>query len=187
MTYIKPANADNIPLAMHINIEPAVPADIPRIRELMELSMECIQDPDWFVDDDVECIERHICQPRYGYILKYLLEGRFVGYLMVHKPGSDKDNLAAHLNLPKEEYSSVVHIESVCVDPSCRGMGIFRSLMHAAVEKERMDPSTRYLMGTVHPENSFSKNVFLVENFQVLETTFKYGGKLRDILYLRLR
>ena len=170
---------------MSYRIELAVERDVPRIRELMVLSRELLPDPDWFVDDDEAYLLRHIRLE--GYILKYMQDDRCSGYLMVHKPGFDKSNLGAHLHLPLREYPSVTHMESTCVDPVCRGQGIFRILMHAAVEKERMDPATKYLMGTVHPQNVYSKRIFLEEGFHILETTLKYGGKIRDIMVLQLR
>ena len=46
----------------------AVEADAPRIRQLMDLAVNALPSRDWFVDDDLPYILRHMEEE--GYILK---------------------------------------------------------------------------------------------------------------------
>lgn len=161
----------------------AVEADAPRIRQLMELSVISLPSRDWFVDDDLPYILRHMEEE--GYILKYLTDDQVLaGYVMVRWPGASPDNLGCYLDLPPEEYRSVAHIESTSVDPAFRGQKIFRSLLGAAIGKERDDPGIRYLMATVHPDNRYSKDILSEAGFISAAAVRKYGGLDRIVMYM---
>ena len=166
-------------------IRPAVNADAEAIDHIMQFTTQNLTNRDWFFDDDIHFIRRHIDSEE-GYTLKYMVDGEIAGFLIIRYPGSAADNLGRYLDLTDEQLATVAHMESVCVLPQYRGRRIFQQLMQRALQIERAKGRTRYFMGTAHPDNQYSMNVFLHHGFGIAKTIRKYDNWLRNVLLLEL-
>ena len=171
------------------NIYLATREDIKEIKEIMDVAMNLLEHKEWYVPDDEEFLERHIDAE--GYILKYEVEERenstqIAGFLVVRYPKKAKDNLRVYL--PEEEAvlpEEVEHMESAAVLPKFRGQHIQQKLLAYAENMER-EKGTKYLMGTVHPDNVYSLGSLEREGYSCLLETEKYGGLKRKIVAKKL-
>ena len=166
-----------------LTINRASHEDVPEIMEIMEAACRLLKDKAWFFMDDEETIRRHIEEK--GFTLKAEADGRIAGFLSVRFPGTDGDNLGPHLGLSQEERMAVAHMEAAAVRPDCRGRGIQKSLMCKAEELLR-DMPYRYLMGTAHPDNTYSVNNFLRLEYDIVDEGLKYGGLPRYVFCKRV-
>ena len=166
------------------NIRIAVPSDGPALLRIMEAAVKNLQQRDWFLDDDLDFIMRHIDGPD-GYTLKYVVDGVIAGFLIVRYPGISDINLGHYLNLSEEDLLLAAHMESAGVLPEFRGQKIMYQLLSAAIEHEKQS-STKYLFVTVHPDNIYSKNNLISVGFQPIVTLKKYGDWLRTVMYMNL-
>ncbi len=166
-------------------IQPATAADVETIDRIMQFTAQNMKNRDWFFDDDIHFIRRHINSEE-GYTLKYMVDGEIAGFLIIRYPGGDDDNLGRYLNLNDEQLQTVAHMESTCVLPQYRGRRIFQQLTARALEIERAKGHTRYFMGTAHPDNQYSMNIFLQSGFSVYKTVRKYDNWLRNVMLLEM-
>ncbi len=166
------------------DIRLAVPSDIGTIRNMMDVAVRRLPSRDWYVDDDVDYISRHIDGPD-GYTLIYMVEGRDAGFLLIHHPGISEKNLGRYLSLPDQELTAVTHMESSCVLPEYQGRHILSLLLEEAIVLERA-AGCRYVMSTVHPDNIFSKNSHLRLGFEEVTTVRKYNGWMRTVMLMRI-
>ena len=166
-------------------IQYATPEDVEAINAIMRFTAENIPNRDWFYDDDIDFIRRHI-NGEEGYTLKYTVDGVIAGFLIIYYPGSAEDNLGREMDLSDEELQYVAHMESTCVLPQYRGRRIFQQLTERALEIERAKGRTRYFMGTAHPDNQYSMNIFLRNGFSIYKTVRKYDNWLRNVMLLRM-
>ena len=71
------------------SIQPATPADAETIDRIMQFTTQNMQSRDWFYDDDIDFIRRHI-NSESGYTLKYVVDGQIAGFLN-GRAGGDAD------------------------------------------------------------------------------------------------
>ena len=158
----------------------AMADDIEEIQAVMETGLETTENKEWYVTDDRAFIERHI--EAEGYILKYVINNRIAGFLIVRRPMFAEDNLGKNLSDWTEEMlTKVSHMESVAVLPEFRGQKIQKKLLMAAEEIERKQ-GMRYLMCTVHPDNRYSAGNLEQLGYRAVLETEKYGGLQRKIV-----
>ena len=69
--------------------------------------------------------------------------------------------------------------------PEYRGMRLQAILMEAA-EQELAVKGYRYMMCTVHPDNSFSRNNMVRQGYRAVCRKEKYGGRIRDVMLKEL-
>ena len=181
--------------------------DVPRIRELMDLSVQNLPVREWFLDDDIQEIRKLIAQE--GYTLLYeeacppdpmsetkeaeekrglpeQAETVTAGFLEIKHPGLSENNLGRYLHLPDEELAAACHLESVSVDPAFRGRGIFRQLIAEALVLEREVYHMRHVLSTVHPDNIFSRRNMEEAGLEGVLTCPMYSGWMRMLMYRRL-
>ena len=147
--------------------------DVPKIMEIMETANRLVKDEEWFFMDTEEFTRQHIEEK--GFTLKAEEDGCMAGFLSVRFPGEEHDNLGVHLSLSDEEMKQVAHMETAAVLPEYRGRGIQKSLMCKAEEILR-DMPYHYLMGTAHPDNTYSVNNFLKLEYDIVDEGLKYVG-----------
>jgi len=166
------------------HIQYASQEDAEEIMSVMMSGLASAKNKDWYVADDLEFVKRHIAKE--GYTLKYVEHGEIAGFLIVRHPGMGKDNLGSYLeDISEEEFYKVTHMESAAVLPKYQGQGIQHKLMARAEEIER-ERGTVYLMGTVHPDNIYSRGNLEKLGYDCLLTTEKYGGLMRNIMCKRI-
>ena len=158
--------------------------DVDEIRTIMEIGLATTKNKEWYVTDDREFIERHIAEE--GYILKYSMDDKVAGFLLVRHPMLAEDNLGRYLDNWKEELLlKVAHMESAAVLPEFRGQKIQKKLLMEAEEIENKR-GMHYLMCTVHPDNCYSVDNLEQRGYKTILETEKYGGLRRKILYKKL-
>ena len=141
-----------------------------------------------------------------GYTLKYIIDGELAAFLIVRHPREAEDNLGQELwkmfvevsperqgehvainRMPadrstrQELLQRTAHMESAAVAPSHRGKGLQRKLLARAEEIE-IARGTKYLMATVHPDNSYSLRNLEAAGYQCVLETEKYGGLRRKVM-----
>lgn len=161
-----------------LEIEYATLEDVPDIMMIMETACQLTKDAKWYSKDDEEFVKRHLEEE--GFTLKAMKNGEIAGFLIVRYPGDAKDNLGEYIGLDEAHKREVAHMESAAVLPKYKGLGIQRCLMLYG-ENILKKQSYRYLMGTAHPENTYSVNNFLKLDYEIVTEVEKYGGLPRYV------
>ncbi len=107
---------------------------------------------------------------------------RLVAYGSVGFLGAFEENLGWDLGLAEEEVLLCATLDTIVVDPDCRGMGIQRELIRRCVEYAREKQPGCRILATVAPDNIYSLRNVQAEGFEILAQKEKYGGKERYIL-----
>lgn len=87
-------------------------------------------------------------------------------------------NLAKDFDiLPSKTFT----FDAVYVKPEYRGYGLQSKFIKIAI-KEAEKENVSYILATVSPTNQHSLQNFLSAGFNIVKQTYKYGGKLRDLI-----
>lgn len=167
----------------HITIRQAAQQDTDVILSIMRTVSGKLEDPSVYVTDDEEFIKKHITERGFSCLAE--CDGKAVGFLIVHIPGSGEENLGRDVPLPEKELAYTAHMESAAVLPQYRGHGIQRMLMMEA-EKELKRKGFHYAAGTVSPDNPYSMNNCLMLGYMTAAVKPKYGGLMRNIILKQL-
>ena len=143
---------------MEFNIEKASQEDACLFAEIILKVWEEMEQKEWFVADAPD------------YTREKLLEGKGMGYKAVE----------AESGTPAER-QKVAHMETAVVLSRYRGNHLQYRMMQEG-EGDLRQRGYRYLMCTIHPENTFSLSNALKQGYQIMATKEKYGGYLRHIL-----
>ncbi len=139
-------------------------------------------DKTWFaMDDDDVIMKRFQEKTAFVYTAKESETGRLAGIFMVTVPGLSEENLGHDLGFSEEDLLKSVHMDTAVILPDYRGNGLQARLMEKA-EADCTRQGYVYLLCTIHPENRFSLQNARKLGYQVVKTTFKYGGLPRNIL-----
>ncbi len=166
----------------HFKIEIATEQDIEIITKIIQTVLNQMPDNDWFAADNGEHV-RQILANGLGkcYQAIEIKTGKTAGIFIVAFPGENDENLGHDIGLKPHQLKLVAHMDSAAVLPQYRGHNLQLLLMKQA-ENDLKIAGYRYLMCTIHPDNVYSKNAALSQNYKVMMTKEKYGGYLRDIL-----
>ncbi|RJP80893.1 MAG: hypothetical protein C4522_06720 [Desulfobacteraceae bacterium] len=124
-----------------------------------------------------------------GFIIGVLVENELVAFRNVYYPdATDQEwNLGSDIGFSKEECRRSVNFQMVCVHPLYRGNNLAYKMNCQAIrlirEQERFD----HLLATVSPYNYWNVNTLLKSGFIIVGLKYKYGGKLRYIVYRNLK
>lgn len=165
---------------MQMEICTAKSGDVDEIMEIMEESFRTTESPEWYVTDSREYVLDHTQGE--GFILKAVEEGKILAFLIVHIPEPEEDELGGFLGLPWEERKRCAYMDSVSVCPRARGRGLMGMLLEEA-EKRLEREGIRHLLGTVHPQNRFSRNNVLRLGYREAGQARLYGGLPRVIIH----
>jgi ribosomal protein S18 acetylase RimI-like enzyme len=151
--------------------------------ELQEIIVQNLSDKDIFRIHSMNYFKEHFKVE--NSIIGVFTKGGLVAYNVLFFPGLESDNFGADINLPREELDNVVHLETVAVHPAYRGNSLQRK-MEAVHLRVIQDMGYEHVCCTVSPKNSPSlKNIF--SNGLVIKALrFKFGGRLRYIMYKNL-
>lgn len=171
---------------MEFSIERAAAHEFQTLADVIDAVWNQIENKDWFVADNSENIHDLLQEENgIGYKAIGKESGKIAGVFVVTFPGRQEENLGWDIGLPEEELVKVAHMESVAILPEYRGNGLQYTLMQTA-EKELRQRGYRYLLCTIHPENTFSKDNAIRQGYEVVMTKEKYGGFMRDILLKKI-
>jgi GNAT superfamily N-acetyltransferase len=155
-------------------------SDLDELMHLQEIVCKGIKDQNIFVSTSREENSRYLHKP--NIILGVFSEKRLIAYCSIAFPGTDSDNLGWDLGWLSEQVKNCAKLDTVLVEPSFRGRGLQRVLIHKAIEKAQNDLVNGSILTTVSPQNSHSLQNMQTEGFQILLKTEKYGGRERFIL-----
>lgn len=164
-------------------IRPGMHADVPTIREIMEISLNSLKCKDWYYIDGTteEWLHKHVSDE--GFIL--MAEdrvGKEVGFLVVRYPYSASDNLGEYLGDAELNMNTIAHMESVAVLPEFRGNGLQCTLVTHA--EGMLHKNIKHMMCTVHRDNGPSLNSFLRCGYKAIANLpAKYGNLPRYVMH----
>lgn len=164
-------------------IEKAEEKDLEEIQNLMNKTVEYMENPDWFYEGEKEFLT--IClkeDETTGFaVTARTKEGVLAGCFMVEIPGLAEYNLGNDLGFTKEQLLDSAHMDTAIVDPLYRGHGLQGRMMKVC-EEEMKKRGIHYLLATVHPDNPYSLSNVQKLGYQIRKTKEKYGGSIRHIL-----
>lgn len=167
---------------MEFTYRVAKESDAEEIYKIMKIVEENMINTDDFVSDDLDFIKVHIKDRGFIVLAIEKEKQERAGFFIIRFPGDDIDNLGNDLKFDKEKRDRVVHMESAAVLPVFRGWHLQEKMLKFALEK--LD-DTSICMATVAPQNKASLSAFIKNDFEVVLTKKKYGGKMRHILLRR--
>lgn len=164
----------------HITIKRAEQSDVDAIMELMEEAVNTVKVSDWFLPDDRQYVSEHISDR--GFTLKAVnSSNEILGFFIVDLPEGLKHNLGYDLNYNDDKIRKVAHMDYAVVKSSARGLGLQRRFFEEA-EKRLADTTYEYFLGTVHPDNIYSRTNFIKAGYREARQMPKYGGMPRIIM-----
>ena len=161
-----------------VKIEYATMDDLSTIMNIMHTALGLVEDKSWYAVDSEEFVGK--CIEGQGFTLKAMVDGNVAGFLTVRYPWREEDNLGDYIGLSDDEKMFVAHMESAAVLPEYRGLRIQNKLMAKGFELLK-ETKYKYVMGTAHPDNSFSVNNFLKLGYEIVADVKKYGGLRRYV------
>lgn len=126
---------------------------------------------------------------RQGFILGVFVHHRLIAYRVVYFPHSqDKTfNMAIDIGLAEDQRSKVANLQMVCVHPSFRGNALASMLNRLALRLLREQHTYEHVFASVSPYNVWNVRILLNSGFRIVTLKFKYGRKLRYIVYQKLQ
>lgn len=171
---------------MEFQIRKAGLEDCRAIAGVIREVWEQMEEKSWFVADDENWVRQALEDGRgMAYLAKEAESGELAGIFLVTFPGEQPDHLGNDIGMSEEEKRLTAHMETAAIRPAYRGNRLQYLLMQKA-EEELRDLGYRYLMCTVHPDNQFSLQNILKQDYEIAATKEKYGGYLRHIMKKRL-
>ena len=176
---------------MEFRLVRAVPEDAPVLSHIMDVVASGMENPEWFMKDDLEYITGHIGhiplqKEDAGFIIKAVVASadkeEVAGFFMVAFPGNIEKNLGHHIGLSEAELLQVAHMDSVVILPEFRGHGLQYQLIKEAERVITNETGYHILMATVHPDNKYSLKNVLAHEYEVVAEALKYGGFRRYIV-----
>ena len=164
----------------HITIKRAEQSDVDAIMELMEEAVNTVKVSDWFLPDNKQYVSEHISDR--GFTLKAVnSSNEILGFFIVDLPEGLKHNLGYDLNYNDDKIRKVAHMDYAVVTSKARGLGLQRRFFEEA-ERQLYDTPYEYFLGTVHPDNIYSRTNFIKAGYREARQMSKYGGMQRIIM-----
>lgn len=164
---------------MDIRIRKGGREDVERYIRLLHEVKAGMKEQEWFFIDPDEQTRRMM---ENGLMELWVAEDgcRLAGAFTILHPGLDPVNYGHDLGFDEELLLRVVQMDTAAVHPDYRGLSLQKRLMAAAETEIRKLPG-RILLCTIHPENRYSLNNVLKQEYSIEKTVEKYGS-LRHIL-----
>ena len=172
---------------MKFSITQATIADADELTSFITSIWKNMEHREWFAPEEDKDYIKSLLSTHTGIIWKAIetVSRQTAGLFIVVFPGKNSENLGYDIGLPEAELCSVAHMDTVTVHPNFRGYGLQRLLISQA-EEALSKTQYRYLLCTVHPENSFSRSNMEKLGYTYIKQALKYGGLPRCI-YLKKR
>jgi ribosomal protein S18 acetylase RimI-like enzyme len=160
--------------------------DLPRVMALQELVAKRLDSEDLFATLSYELMELHIGAK--GFMIGTFVKGELIAFRNVYFPGVEKHEWHLGYDIDLEspaDLRRVANLQLICVHPDYRGNSLGRRMNLNAIRRIRADQYV-HLCATVSPFNNWNIKVLLDCGFSIRKLKFKYGGKLRYIVYQNL-
>ena len=171
---------------MEFQIERATEADYLIFADIIQTVWRLMDEKDWYIADNSAYTYHMLSSGEgLGYKAVETQTGKVAGVFLAVIPGLSEENMGRDAGLAEEELVKVAHMDTAAVLPEYRGNPLQYRLMQAA-EADLRARGFRYLIGTVHPDNVYSMNNGLTQDYKVIGEKMKHGGKRRAILLKEL-
>ena len=159
---------------MKIIIRKGSTADTERMLQLLHKVKDDMENQDWFFLDPDEEIRKMM---ESGVMQLWLAEDgdRVAAIFDYIIPGLNGYNYGYDLGFSEEDLLRVVQMDTAAVDPSYRGLKLQKTLMQRAEQEIREIPGI-ILLSTIHPDNRYSLNNLLAQDYSVEKKVAKYGS-----------
>ena len=159
---------------MNIIIRKGSTADTERMLQLLHKVKDDMENQDWFFLDPDEEIRKMM---ESGVMQLWLAEDgdRVAAIFDYIIPGLNGYNYGYDLGFSEEDLLRVVQMDTAAVDPGYRGLKLQKTLMQRAEQEIREMPG-RILLSTIHPDNRYSLNNLLAQDYSVEKKVAKYGS-----------
>lgn len=159
---------------MAMEIRKGTVADLENFIQLLHQVRETMEHKEWFYLDPPEVVRSQI---RENIMELWVAEedGHLAGVLSILHPGLSELNYGYDLEYEEAQLREVVCMDSAAVHPDYRGRGLQKLLLERA-EQELGADGEKFLLCTIHPENSFSLNNALKQGYEIQKTLNKYGS-----------
>lgn len=159
---------------MAITVRKGCVSDTEPYLQLLHLVKDQMDHPEWFFLDPDEEVRAMMAS---GMMELWVAEedGRFAGGFDIVHPGLDKCNYGWDLNFSESELLRVVQMDTAAVHPQYRGRGLQKQLMQEA-EKSIREKQNAILLCTVHPDNRYSLQNVLNQDYTIVTMKEKYGS-----------
>ena len=159
---------------MEMEIRKGTDADLEDFIHLLHLVWERMEQKEWFYLDPPDVI-RSLMKENILEIWVAMDDGHLAGALSILHPGLSEFNYGYDLGYDEERLLNVVCMDSAAVHPDYRGMGLQKRLLERAEQELCLD-GEKFLLCTIHPENTFSLNNALKQGYEIQKTMDKYGS-----------
>lgn len=162
-------------------------SDLPEIMALQAVIVRHLHCSSLLEPFSSEFMREHL--GRRGFVLGVLSDGKLVGFRNVYFPFAEDAewNLGRDIGLAEDQLGNVANLQMVCVHPDYRGNGLALKLNRFALRILRERNSHDHICATVSPLNIWNLTILLASGFHIRCLKMKYGGKLRYIVYQRLK
>lgn len=167
----------------HITVKMAGPDDVPAIADIIEKVSDGPQEGHTAGAEEETFIRAHIGGNGFTFLAE--CDGSGVGFLVVHIPSEQEENLGRAAGLPDKELPYTAHMEAVAVLPEYRGHGIQRMLMMEA-EKELRRRGFRYAAGMISPSDPYSMGNCVKMGYMTVAAGKTEDGLTGNIVFRRL-
>ena len=159
-------------------------SDLNAVMALQETVYQGIKNKDVFVPSNREQNQGFLKAP--GFIFGCFDGAKLIAYSSLVIRGNNPDNLGWDLGWPQEKVLSCALLDTIVVHPVYRGNHLQQRLIEYTLKILRENPSMKYLLTTVSPQNQYSLHNVQAMGFEIVLKKMKYGGKERFILCLTL-
>ena len=124
-----------------------------------------------------------------GFVVGLFSDEKLAAFRNVYYPeiGEHNWNLGMDIGLCNEELADVANLQMVCVHPDYRGNGLALKMNRISLRLLSEHGTYEHICATVSPYNFWNIRILLDSGFHIRSLKRKYGGKLRYIVYQRLR
>jgi len=162
-------------------------SDLPEIMALQDVIVRHLQCSSLLEPFSSEFMREHL--GRRGFVLGVFTDGDLVGFRNVYFPAAHDTewNLGQDVGLSEDLLHQVANLQMICVHPDYRGNGLALSMNRIALDLLRRRGSHGHICATVSPLNIWNLPILIASGFHIRNLKLKYGGKLRYIVYQRLK
>lgn len=159
---------------MGIVIRKGTAADTEAYIRMLQEVQAAMDNQEWFFLDPSEEIREMM---ENGMMQLWVAEedGRMAGAFDYIVPGLASINYGYDLGFTREELLRVVQMDTAAVYPAFRGRGLQKKLMETA-EAEIRQQQSRILLTTVHPDNRYSLENILKQDYSIAKKVEKYNS-----------
>lgn len=163
-------------------------ANINDIDEIINLKQDIwnkMENKDWYIINGTnkEFLENQLRNN--GLILKAVSNNKIIGFLIVKNNIEQDNQILKEINL-ENEFSSCIELSNAGVDYRYRENNLQTLMIETAEEIMINKYNIKYILSTVHPDNTPSIKSLLKLDYKVACKTKLYGNKDRCILIKQL-